>query len=824
MPRWTRRWLTAALASMALAAPALAGAAESAWPLLATEKVFPHSTAPAGAPASLSLSAGRNDFEGGIVALRSGGGASVPATVSDLVGPATIPASAVQRFRVGYVPVTRASTGVDGAVAGLYPDPLIPLAGPLQVPAGETTGLYLLVKVPADAPPGSYAGSVDLGPFGTMPIALEVAAVDVNRDGYQVVSRLEPLSLAAAFGVPERDPALMAGIRGSLLPMLRDHGVSPSQIPYSTPRIDPATWATDFANKPWIATSDNIDHALNLGFPRVELPFLPSYGEIDDRLYLDPRRAAYARGLAERYAGAIHRTFAIPVDEPNLLEYPVVARAASLLHAANPGIDVMVTEAPNLLARTLMGSAVDIWAPPIWSFYEHRAAMEAVRAQGKGVWWYTYGSDTQRFTPNLLIDKPTSEARVTGWLAAREGVQGMFYWSMNAWRVGRDKSFQDPWTAPWRISHTAAPDLCFPGGREVGGNGEASLIYPGAGPSQPAYGSLRLESLRDGIEDNSVLQVLRQRDPGYFQKIADGIARPYSGAHTGFTLCSATNRPPYLPVVADDPLDLAAARVGVLRRLAGAPLATMSGRVMMGGRPVAGATVRFGIFTAVTGPDGTWTLTDMPPVDGTLVVSRDPEGLVDRVEVDVDGEALEAAAAAGAGLTVRTPPLPRRPSRPVFASRSEMALFTARRKPAAARAKGRAVEMTIARRYTSQGRELPSELRRPPEVEAWYPKTRQTRRTRDWRGWRYLEFDVEVLRDAAPDQPWRMVVTPGHWRSARYLVVGQRRQHLRLDLRGLPLRDVRYLRFGLESALPTTRRGNHRIQVRLRVSNITLTK
>jgi hypothetical protein len=400
----------------------------------------------------------------------------------------------------------------------------------------------------------------------------------------------------------------------------------------------------------------------------------------------------------------------------------------------------------------------------------------------------------------------------------------MFYWSLNAWRVGKDKVYQDPWTTPWRVSHVSAPDLCFPGGRTVGGNGEASLLYPGPAPSQPAYGSLRLEALRDGIEDNSVLQTLRQRDPAYFEKVAAGVSRPYSGPHTGFQLCGTTNRPPYLPVVADDPLDLNAARVGVLRRLGGASLVTMSGRVMRDGQPVAGAVVRFGIFTAVTGPDGTWTLTDMPPVEGRLVVSRDPEGLVDPVEIIVPQESLDQAASNGGGLSVKTPPLPARPSRAVFASPSELRLFTARRRPAAARTAGRAVEMTIARRYTSAGRELPSELRKPPEVEAWYPKTAATRRQRDWRGWRYLEFDVDLLSDSAADQPWRMVVTPGNWKSARYLVVGQRRQHLRLDLKGLPLRDVRYLRFGLESALPTTKRGGHRIQVRLRVSNITLTK
>ncbi|MEW6583501.1 MAG: glycoside hydrolase domain-containing protein, partial [Actinomycetota bacterium] len=782
-----------AAAACAVAAPAVA-TADQAWPLGSGQKVFPESQRPAAVPAALTLGAGQDEYEGGIVAVRLDGGGSVPAKVSDLVGPGTIPGASVERFRVGYVPVTKTSTGVDALESSRYPDPLIPLAPgePLQANAGETTGLYLLVHVPAGAPAGRYTGSVDLGAAGNVPVELDVVAVPVSRDGYQVVGRLEPLSLAAALGVEEGDPALRAGVYDTLLPMLRRHGVSPSQVPFGRPRIDEATWAADFTNKPWNPVSDNIDRVLAMGFPRIEIPFLPLYGPIDDRSYSqDAKRRTYAQGLAARFGPVAGRTFALPVDEPKTEEYPVVRRASAQLKSANPALPVMVTEAPSPEALTGLSSAVDIWAPPLWSFYQYRSAIEKVRAQGKDVWWYVYGSDTQRFTPNFLIDKPTTEARVNGWLAAREGVQGMFYWSLNSWRPG--KVYQDPWTTPWRLSHVKQADTCGGAAREVGGNGEASLLYPGPGPATPAYGSLRLEALRDGIEDHSLLLSLKARDPAYYQRIVDGVSRPYSGEHTGFDPCKPTNRPPYLPVVATDPGDIDAARTAVLRRLSGGRLVTLRGRVVRGGKPVAGAVVRFGIFRTVTDANGEFVLPDVPPVPGTIVISRDPEGVVDRIETAVTPEMV-----ASDEVAVAPPPLPARPTRAV----SGLGRFTARRTPARARMVGRRLEMTIARRYTPAGRELPAELHTPPEVEAWYPRGAAGRKDRSWAGWRYLEFDVEVTRPSAADQPWRLVVTPGNWRSARYLVVGQTRQHLRLDLTGLPLRDVRYLRFGIESALP----------------------
>jgi hypothetical protein len=158
------------------------------------------------------------------------------------------------------------------------------------------------------------------------------------------------------------------------------------------------------------------------------------------------------------------------------------------------------------------------------------------------VWWYTYGSDTQRYTPNVLIDKPSAEPRMLGWLAAREGVDGFFYWGLNNW--GAD-AFRTPWEDPWYKSHTSYRNTCGGGPRVVGGNGEASLIYPSNDPLKPAIGSQRLEPLREGAEDYSLLKQLEGADPGLYRKITSGIATPYAGRSEGGkrTGCDDEHRP-----------------------------------------------------------------------------------------------------------------------------------------------------------------------------------------------------------------------------------------------------------------------------------------
>ncbi len=79
-----------------------------------------------------------------------------------LTGPggATIPAENVEVLRVRYVPITR-PTDRTGVVA-LWPDPLPPFKGPINLAARKNQPLWVRVKVPRDAPAGRYSGKIRL--------------------------------------------------------------------------------------------------------------------------------------------------------------------------------------------------------------------------------------------------------------------------------------------------------------------------------------------------------------------------------------------------------------------------------------------------------------------------------------------------------------------------------------------------------------------------------------------------------------------------------------------------------------------------------------
>ncbi|MGE5610702.1 MAG: glycoside hydrolase domain-containing protein [Bacillota bacterium] len=111
----------------------------------------------------------------GLVPLKDLGRVTVKA--SDLSGPAgTIPASAIE---VGYVSYRLSRVSMDGAVYTIAPRLIMPLDS-VDMPKEITRRFWLTVKVPADAKPGLYKGSVAIeaekGAAAIVPVEFRVRA------------------------------------------------------------------------------------------------------------------------------------------------------------------------------------------------------------------------------------------------------------------------------------------------------------------------------------------------------------------------------------------------------------------------------------------------------------------------------------------------------------------------------------------------------------------------------------------------------------------------------------------------------------------------
>jgi hypothetical protein len=98
-------------------------------------------------------------------------------TVSDLTGlqGAKISAANVDVLRVAYVNITEPTD--KSAQPGLWPDPLPPLTGPLDLTAHKHQPFWLRVRVPREAAAGFYTGRVKFAAQGfvaEVPLAIEV--------------------------------------------------------------------------------------------------------------------------------------------------------------------------------------------------------------------------------------------------------------------------------------------------------------------------------------------------------------------------------------------------------------------------------------------------------------------------------------------------------------------------------------------------------------------------------------------------------------------------------------------------------------------------
>ena len=175
--------------------------------------------------------------------------------------------------------------------------------------------------------------------------------------------------------------------------------------------------------------------------------------------------------------GWLGRAYTYVIDET----YRGVKELTRLIHEGHPGIRTMLTCTPEEGYPD-----VDIWCVRLNNLDDETA--RRFRDRGKEIWLYV-ASPTRPF-PTIILDSPSIETRIIPWICRRAGATGLVYWCVNYWHLA--DPMEDPMT--W-------PDQ----------NGNGSLYYPH--PSGPV-GSIRLEALRDGMEDYEYLRMAAEKKAG----------------------------------------------------------------------------------------------------------------------------------------------------------------------------------------------------------------------------------------------------------------------------------------------------------------------
>lgn len=456
------------------------------------EKVFPRREDFRGSLArEVRVCAAKNEYESFqlVVIPGAAGLRGVGVVTGDLArrsGGGTIARDNISIRRVGYV-TTRAPY-YNVPRVGAWPDPLLRCdGGGVDVAEGRVQPFWVSVRVPADAEAGEYEGWVDVRaeglPATRVPLSLRVwdfslparPSLKTGFDFYEhIIAHYYPRR------ADETDDAWRARLdalcRSYYLDMLA-HRISPIHN----------------VGNPSLVEKQGSNYVLDFGEFASRVSFYDAAGQGDFGIareaMIDPDRniwsdgwygftgpdavrgvfRAYGRFLEER--GWLGRAYTYIIDE----RYEGVRALTRLIHEGHRGIRNLLTQTPRDGFPD-----VDIWCVRINNF--DPLVADRFRRMGKEIWLYV-ASPTRPF-PGIVIDGPSLEIRLLPWICRRYGIDGLLYWCVNYWTVS------DPWRDPMTWPQQ---------------NGNGSLFYPG--PEGPVD-SIRLEVLRDGLEDYEYLNLL----------------------------------------------------------------------------------------------------------------------------------------------------------------------------------------------------------------------------------------------------------------------------------------------------------------------------
>lgn len=442
-------------------------------------------------------------------------------SVSDLTcGKEVIAASQVNKYFVRYV---MCDSLPDRSKELLLADRLEP-AGEMAVPAATVRPVWLDIRVPQEAKPGKYKGTLKAVCDGDMVLELPFTVQVGKRElpppsqwAFHLDLWQNPYAVARFYNVPLWSKEHFDLMRPAMK-MLAEAGekvitASIIQHPWNSQTEDPfesmigkfkrvdGSWHYDYSVfdrwiefmmdcgiteqidcytlLPWHLTFEYFNEAENC---TRQLKLEPGSKEFED--FLLPFLKDFAAHLKQK--GWFEKA-CIAIDErPKSQLEPTYA----LLEKSGTGFKI--EGAVNFFGPEVAERMYDI------SFtYEHPILepqqLASHLAKGNRITFYTCCGPER---PNTFVCSPPAESTFLGWHAAAAGYNGYLRWAYNSW-------VKNPWQDA-RFRTWMAGD-CF-------------LIYPGGS-------SIRMERLVEGIQDYEKIRILRAELTGKkLQRLNDAIS------------------------------------------------------------------------------------------------------------------------------------------------------------------------------------------------------------------------------------------------------------------------------------------------------------
>lgn len=406
-----------------------------------------------------------------------------------------------------------ASRPSDAAIGDAVPDALVPVEHapawapyPLRIPARSSRVVWFDLTIPEEAAAGAYRGSITIAAgarrIGTVPVRVDVKSA--------------LLPFAAARTMIFYDPAELRGRIGSELAeaqlwrTLRAHHLSPllsADDAADVERLRPALDGSAFTR-----AAGYVGPAADLG---ADVLGIGTYGSLGE-----PGAASL-----EKLEGIVHALASVRDLRADVFLYAIDERCDSDRAArwreriaASPDPLVRAVRVGETCDRRPEKRAIDV--AMVSSFGFDAAAARRARAAGKRLWVY---NGRRPRSGAMMLDVPATDLCANGWIAAALPVDRWFYWESTFWnddnRGGRGPV--DPFAVAESF-HNADGDAVL---------GDGLLVYPGRQLAYPAHSlgvdgvvpSIRLKSLRRGVQDAGYVALVASRDPVRAATLVRGV-------------------------------------------------------------------------------------------------------------------------------------------------------------------------------------------------------------------------------------------------------------------------------------------------------------
>ena len=422
---------------------------------------------------------------------------------------------------VGYVETKDLGYPVEHV--GWWPDPLMP-DGQVALRPDRVQPVWVTVYAPVDARPGEHRTTICIEGGGhtvRVPLTVRVRAFTLPKEthlrssfwlfryhirrfyGWDKVP-WEVYKKYVDMATSHRLTPIEHSIEGGTEPYIKVHREPDGRLTFDYTEMD--RWLS-------YVLDERHGNAFNVGYACWQHSVMANLPAIDRATgkkiriktqHLSPEYVEnYTHFLRDYCAylkvkGWFGKAYHQMIDEPRGNYLDTVKRLHRLSHDAVPDLKVLITACwPPRLPE----DSVDIWVPLTPKFKPDDAPR--LKANGDETWWYVCCSPMRPYA-NFFIDYPAIDHRILFWQSWKYGAQGILYWGLNYWTRGPRKGGVN-WPVTDAERWPNGPWVPNPYARI---NGDGYSMYPG--PDGAPLSSVRLEVIRDGLEDYEYLYMLDQ--------------------------------------------------------------------------------------------------------------------------------------------------------------------------------------------------------------------------------------------------------------------------------------------------------------------------